>query len=111
MIVTEYMENGSLDAFLRVRAPPYLSHGLAVGVQSGCGVTMRGLQTSWSLAPTALGKGCQVQGPKGQPVKLPFSPITCESLCCTGSCCLAVAQGGVPLWGPRAPPRGEAWQL
>lgn len=37
MIVTEYMENGSLDAFLRVCAPPCLPRGLGGGreVQSG----------------------------------------------------------------------------
>lgn len=62
MIVTEYMENGSLDAFLRVRAPPYLSRGLAVGVQSGCGVTTRGLQTSWELGPNSPGEGLPGSG-------------------------------------------------
>lgn len=44
MIVTEYMENGSLDAFLRVRVPRCLPRG-GRGVQSGCWEIRTDLQT------------------------------------------------------------------
>lgn len=58
MIVTEYMENGSLDTFLRVRASLHRPHGLGEGSAAWVwGGDVRSANTPRSLDPRALGKG------------------------------------------------------
>lgn len=61
MIVTEYMENGSLDAFLRVRAPPALPRGLGASVWV-LGDHMRPPNSLRSLDSVDLEKGGEVWG-------------------------------------------------
>lgn len=75
MIVTEYMENGSLDAFLRVRAPLVFYVGWDRDIQRVLGDNVRLPTAPRSSDPAALGWGSQVQDPNGQP-GLPFGPIT-----------------------------------
>lgn len=118
MIVTEYMENGSLDTFLRVRAPPLLSPGPGEGSSVwvvGDNVRPPDTPSSPELGPNRPGEGEPGvgRGLKGQPIKLPFSPPSRGSPSAARVLlpCPAHRLRGVPLWGPRAPVSWEAWRV
>lgn len=76
MIVTEYMENGSLDAFLRVRAPSPVTWAGRGKVILGVGNNVRPPNTleTWTQQP--WGRESQLQSLNSPPVTLPFNPIT-----------------------------------
>lgn len=112
MIVTEYMENGSLDAFLRVRAPLCFPHGPGEGSSVWVmGDHARPPNTPWSpeLRPNRPGEG-GARGGEGQSVQVPFSPHHVKvPLLWVLRPCPAHRLRAVPLWVPRAPPSWEAW--
>ena len=110
MIVTEYMENGSLDTFLRVRAPPLLSPGPGEGSSVwvvGDNVRPPDTPSSPELGPSRPGEGrarCG-EGSSGSAHQTAFQPpIMWKSLCCTGpdalSCTQAKRGASVGTQGP-----------
>ena len=111
MIVTEYMENGSLDAFLRVRAPLCFPHGPGEGSSvwvMGDHVRPPNTPSSPELGPNRLGEGGARRG-AGQSIQVPFSPHHVKALLLwVLPPCPAHRLRAVPLWVPRAPPSWEA---
>ena len=111
MIVTEYMENGSLDAFLRVRAPLCFPHGPGKGSSvwvMGDHVRSPNTPSSPELRPNRLGEGGARRG-AGQSIQVPFSPHHVKApLLWVLPPSPAHRLRAVALWVPRAPPSWEA---
>lgn len=75
MIVTEYVENGSLDAFLRVRAPWPVSRAGTGKVSLGVlGSNVRPPSAPETWTQQLWGRESQLQSLNGQPVTLPLNP-------------------------------------
>lgn len=106
MIVTEYMENGSLDAFLRVRAPLCFPCGPGEGSSvwvMGDHARPPNTPSSPELGPNRPGEG-GARHEEGQPMQVPFSPPSHESPFAVGpaalSCMQAKSGASVGTQGP-----------
>ena len=105
MIVTEYMENGSLDAFLRVRAPLCSPRGPGEGSSvwvMGDHERPPNTPSSPELGPNRPGEG-GARHEEGQPMQVPFSTPSRESPSAVGPAALFCTQAEWCLCGDPGP--------